>query len=289
MSRLFQSRLVRSVRKTLAPIRNRLVRVETSRPYRIVIDGNRRELDGQVAVVTGGSGAIGRAICVRLASEGAKVHVLGRDVERIDAVVDEIRALGGSAVPGRVNVADAREIDAYLEAVGQIDILVNNAGGSSRERHAPLWEQSVEVIDEVLSVNLRAAMLCTRRAGRSMVAQATGGRVILIGSTVGVGGKARFSDYAAAKSALGGYAKSAAIELGPYGVTVNCVSPGIIQRDTPTAHQLNAVRAKAVLPREGRVEDVAELVMFLVSPRGGYITGQNIVLDGGRSLGLRGD
>lgn len=117
MSRLFQSRLVRSVRKTLAPIRNRLVRVETSRPYRIVIDGNRRELDGQVAVVTGGSGAIGRAICVRLASEGAKVHVLGRDVERIDAVVDEIRALGGSAVPGRVNVADAREIDAYLEAV----------------------------------------------------------------------------------------------------------------------------------------------------------------------------
>lgn len=248
-----------------------------------------RSLSGKVALVTGGGGAIGRAISMRLAADGAEVHVLGRNAARLGAVVSEIREHGGEALCGAIDITRAHEFSEYVAGLATVDILVSNAGGSSRDQNAPFWRQSVEVIDDVLNVNLRSSILCAAAASRTMVRDGTGGRIILIGSTVGAGGKANFSDYAAAKAGLVGFTRSAAIELGPHGVCVNCVSPGIVPRGALTQRELETVHRKGVLPREGKPEDVAELVAFLASERAGFITGQEIIIDGGRSLGLRGD
>lgn len=272
-----------------APLRRRFERFVTARPYVINVSSESRELDGKVAVVTGASGAIGRAIAIRLAAEGARTILVGRDASRLQSVASEISAHGNRAIPHVVDLSSATEIESLFSALDRVDILVNAAGGSSRDSHAPLWTQSVDVIDEILRVNLRAAMLCTRWGAAHMIEAGKGGRVILVGSTVGVGGKAHFTDYAATKSALVGYARSAAIELGPHEVTVNCVSPGIIPRGALTERELAHTAKKNVIPRVGRNEDVAECVAFLVSSRGSFITGQNVIIDGGRSLGLRGD
>ncbi|WP_244930154.1 SDR family NAD(P)-dependent oxidoreductase [Nocardioides sp. W7] len=248
-----------------------------------------RPLAGKVAVVTGGSGALGRAICIRLATHGAHVHVLGRDAARLSDVIREIESLDGSAEAHQVDLLSDAAVTAFFAGVPNLDILVNNAGGSSREAHALLWEQSLDVIDEIVATNLRAAMMCTMRASATMVASGSPGSILLIGSTVGVGGKARFSDYAATKAALFGYTRSAALELGPMGVTINCLSPGVIPRGDLLESEITKERAKNVLGRIGTSEDVAELASFLVSDRAAFITGQNFIVDGGRSLGLFGD
>ena len=121
-----------------------------------------------------------------------------------------------------------------------------------------------------------------------MIAQRSG-RIVSVGSIIGSSGKAGFADYAASKAGLTGYMRSAAIELGPYGVTVNLVSPGIVPRGQPTAGELERVKRTNVLGDVGHEEDVAEAVGFLASPRARFITGQELAVDGGRSLGLRGD
>lgn len=268
-------------------VRRRLTKVEMARPYVVCVDPP-AELDGLVAVVTGGSGAIGRAISFRLAASGAEVHVLGRSVEKLDAVVGEIRAHGGNANAAVVELEDDAAVAAFFAAVPCLDILVNCAGGSARGEHAPIWNQSPEVVDRILSVNLRAAISCVRAAAPKMIAQRSG-RIISIGSIIAHTGKASFADYAAAKAGLVGYTKSAAIELGPFGVTVNVVSPGIVSRGQPTQDELEPVRHTNVLGSIGHAEDVAEAVGFLAGPRSRFITGQELAVDGGRSLGLRGD
>jgi 3-oxoacyl-[acyl-carrier protein] reductase len=258
-----------------------------ARPYVVRLDSP-PELEGMVAVVTGGSGSIGRAISLRLAISGAEVHVLGRSTARLDEVVGEIRELGGTAHAAQVDLEDDEAVTRFFASLPTVDILVNCAGGSARGEHAPVWEQSLEVVDRILSVNLRAAVSCVRAATPKMIAQRSG-RIISVGSVIGSTGKARFADYAAAKAGLTGYMKSAAIELGPFGVTVNLVSPGIVPRGRPTQDELERVKRTNVLGAIGREEDVAEAVGFLASPRAWFITGQELAVDGGRSLGLRGD
>lgn len=270
-----------------ARFRPRPAAIETARPYVVRVDSP-RELEGLHAVVTGGSGVIGRAISCRLAASGAHVVVLGRSKPRLDAVVSEIREHGGVAQAAQVDLQDDVAVASFFASLPSVDILVNCAGGSARGDYAPVWDQSLEVIDRILSVNLRAAMSCVRAAAPKMIAQGSG-RIISVGSIIGSAGKAGFADYGAAKAGLTGYMKSAAIELGPSGVTVNLVSPGIVPRGRLTHDELTRLKQTNVLGAIGHEEDIAEAVCFLAGPRARFITGQDLAVDGGRSLGLRGD
>ncbi len=271
----------------LRPFRERLTRVVMSRPYELRV-AEPGSLAGTTAVVTGGSGTIGRAIVLHLAAHGAHVHAIGRDAQKLSDVARDAEKVGGTCTTARVDLADDDEITAFFAGLGRIDILVNCAGGSSRGQNGPVWTIPLSVIDRVLAINLRAAIACTRAASAAMIAQHAG-RIINVGSVIAHHGKAGFADYAAAKAGLVGYSRSAAIELGPHGVTVNCVSPGIVLRGEPTLEEIERVRETNVLHRMGRAEDVAQAVVFLAGPGAAFITGQDLTVDGGRSLGLRGD
>jgi 3-oxoacyl-[acyl-carrier protein] reductase len=260
-------------------------------PYQIRV-GTADRLGGQVAIVAGGSGAIGRAICCRLAAEGAMVFVGGTSAARTTAVVAEIERLGGRARPLALDVTDEGAIAAAFASVaageGRIDIFVNSAGGSAREAHARLVDQDTGVIDEVLAVNLRGAILCCREAAKAMLPHRRG-RIVNISSVIGERGKAGFAEYAAAKAGVIGFTRSLAMELGPHGITANCVSPGIVQRGTVGADELERLRRTNWMSGYGRPEDIAGMVAYVVSDEAGFATGQNFIVDGGRSLGLKGD
>ena len=139
-----------------------------ARPYVVRVDPP-PELHGLLAVVTGGSGAIGRAISLRLALSGAEVHVLGRSTARLDAVVDEIREHGGTAHAAQVDLEDDEAVARFFASLPTVDILVNCAGGSARGEHAPVWDQSLDVVDRILAVNLRGAISCVRAAAPKMI------------------------------------------------------------------------------------------------------------------------
>jgi 3-oxoacyl-[acyl-carrier protein] reductase len=256
-----------------------------------VTDSNKR-FEGKVAFVTGGSGEIGRAICLRLATEGAMVYVGGRYKETIEKVVVEIRQLNAVADSVIIDVTNEESITlAFTDIIareGRIDILVNCAGGSTRSKNAYLYEQSIEIIDSMLNTNLRGSILCSSEAGKHMTKQ-RGGKIINIASIIGLRGKARFTDYAASKAGIIGYTFSLAIEMGQFGVNVNCVSPGFIQRGIYSDEQLPYLLNSNYLGKVGKPEDIALAVAFLASSDADFITGQNLCVDGGRSLGLYGD
>lgn len=262
-----------------------------TKPYELKISQT-PELKDQIAVVTGGSGAIGRAICIRLSSMGAKVYVVSRSESSAMKVVDEIRQLGLKAEPLVFNVADDASIETAFDLVkdieGRLDILVCCAGGGSREAMASLSNQSVSVIDEILNTNLRGAILCTRKAAQIMKPQISG-KIVLISSAVGIQGLANYSEYGAAKSGMFGFVKSVALELGSYNINVNCVSPGFIQRGEYDNNQLEWLKKTNPMHKVGALEDVANAVAFMASEQAGFITGQNLCVDGGRTLGLFGD
>ena len=269
----------------------RIIKVhDVTRPYQIVLSSEGRFKD-QIAVVTGGSGQIGRAICFRLAAEGAHVIVCGSNEERTNAVVKEIKDAGFEAAPCLFNLHDAKSIESafklVVEKYGRIDTLVTCAGGSAREDMCSLIEQKVSIIDDVIMTNLRGSMLCVQQACRFMN-NSGGGNLILISSTVGIGGMPRCSEYAAAKAGVNAFMKSIAMEYGPKGIRCNCVSPGIVQRGTIDDIQLEHIAKTNWLNSFGKPEDIANMVAYLNSEEASFITGQNFVVDGGRSLGLKG-
>jgi 3-oxoacyl-[acyl-carrier protein] reductase len=271
----------------LRPLKDALSSVETAPPYELA-PCTSTALAGKVAIVTGASGTIGRAIAARLGAAGAQLHLPARSMSRLEPVADELRHLGIVASTSRVDLSSPDEVADFVTAIGRIDILVNCAGGSARGANAPIWEQSAEVVDEILNSNLRTAITMTQEVARVMVV-AGSGRVISVGSVLGDHGKANFADYAAAKAGLKGYMRSAAIELGPHGVTVNLVSPGIVPRGNLVPSQLERIAETNVFGRFGTAESVAETVAFLAGPGAEFITGVDVPVDGGRSLGLRGD
>ncbi len=255
----------------------------------------KKPLFGKTAIVTGGSGEIGSACCLRLAQDGAKVAVCGRNKEKLQAVVDTIRSAGGRAEVYAFDVTDVQAIHENFKSIydtfGSIDILVNNAGASERNRSKYLYNQSPEVIDEMLILNLRAAMLCTRKAFQFMVKKDGSpeyGKVINIASVVGIQGRIRLSSYSAAKSGLLGFTKSVALEMGHHNITVNCVSPGIIVRGKVTGKNKEAIEKTNCMHVVPPTESISSAVAFLVSHEADMITGQNLIVDAGRSLGLIG-
>lgn len=240
---------------------------------------------GRLVAVTGGYGAIGAAICRRFAAAGAEVLAAGRSCASFEAEFGDEAGIGFL----ELDVTDAAGVErAFASLSGRLDILVNCAGGSARQRSAQLMEQDCGVIDEMLSVNLRGSLLCSR-AACSIMAHSGGGCIVNVSSVIGLRGKPGFTDYAAAKAGISGYTRSLALEMGPKGVRVNCVSPGFIQRGKFGAAQLEYNRRSNCLGTVGSAEDVAGAVAFLASDEARFITGQDLCVDGGRSLGLMGD
>jgi len=242
-------------------------------------------LDGRVALVTGGSRGIGRAICLELAREGARVAVNYNTSEAsARAVVSAIVAAGGEAIAlgGDISQpsAAAALVKATVEHFGTLDILVNNAGIT---RDGLLMRMSEDDWDAVHNTNLRGAFLVTKAAMRPML-RARNGRIINISSVVGVMGNPGQANYAAAKAGLIGFTRAVAREVASRGITVNAVAPGFIKTDitaTMTAAQVEAVMGQIPLGRIAEPQDVAPLVAFLAGDGADYITGQCIHVDGG--------
>ena len=277
-------------RKIGSLLRKKYGALTVTRPYVIHVDEH-KELKGKVAIITGGSGAIGRACAVRLAAEGAKVYICGSHPGSAQPVANEIKSYGLLAEPTVLNVLDNEAIEKTVHLIaaennGHIDILVNSAGGSARDHARKVAEQSVEVIDNVLNINLRGAMLCSRAVAPYMIAQKSG-RIINITSVIGLQGKAGYSEYAASKGGSIAFIKSLAQELGRFNITVNGVAPGIVQRGEVTEDMKQSLTKTNWMGTYGKPEDISAVVNFLCKEEASFITGQNIAVDGGRSLGLK--
>lgn len=245
-------------------------------------------LSGRVAVVTGGSRGIGRAVALALGRAGADVLVnyVSRAGEA-EAVAAEIEALGRRAKAFQADVSRPEEaaalIDFALSDFGKVDILVNNAGVT---RDSLLLRMKDEDWDTVLQVNLTGAFNCTRAAARAMT-KARWGRIINISSVVGLTGNAGQANYAAAKAGLIGFTKAVAKELGSRNITVNAVAPGFILTEM-TAGLSGEVQKRLgeriALGRFGEPEEVADVVVFLAGQAARYVTGQVVRVDGGMAL-----
>jgi 3-oxoacyl-[acyl-carrier protein] reductase len=243
------------------------------------------DLQDRVALVTGASRGIGRAIAETLAGAGATVVVNYRGNAAAAAdVVRAIEAREGQARAIQADVSDVADVERLfketLDTYGRLDILVNNAGIT---RDTLLLRMKEADFDAVLNTNLRGVFLCTRAALRPMT-KARGGRIINITSVVGLMGNAGQANYAAAKAGLIGFTKSAAREMASRNITVNAVAPGYIETELTDAlsEQLRAAILENIpLGRLGRPQDVADMVCFLSSDHAAYITGQTITVDGG--------
>ena len=245
------------------------------------------QTDKRVAIVTGASRGIGRAISTRLAAEGRHVVLVSRSEGPLNDLKHEIESAGGSASVLAVDVGDADALAKGIEGVagehGRLDILVNNAGIT---RDNLLLRMSDEEWDDVLNTNLRSVFVATRTAARPMM-RGKFGRVVNIASTSGIVGNAGQANYAAAKSALVGFTKTVARELGGKGITANVIAPGFIKTDmtanlpesvTDGVQKLMSVR------RLGEPEDIASAVAFISSDDAGFVTGQVLCVDGGLTM-----
>jgi 3-oxoacyl-[acyl-carrier protein] reductase len=245
-------------------------------------------LTDKVALVTGASRGIGRAVALDLAKQGAKVVVnYAGNEAKAKEVVDEIKALGSEAIAVKADVANAEEVaemvKAATDAFGKIDILVNNAGIT---RDNLLMRMKEDEWDAVINTNLKGVFLCTKAVSRLMMRQRYG-RIINLASVVGVTGNPGQANYVAAKAGVIGFTKTAAKELAARNITVNAIAPGFIVTDMTDVLADN-VKEKLLklipLAKFGNGEDIANAVTFLASDRSSYITGQTLHVDGGMAM-----
>jgi len=241
-------------------------------------------LDGKVALVTGASRGIGRAIALQLGREGARLALNYRSGEtEAHALASEIGHSGGQCQVYRADVSDAQQarelIGKVLREYGRLDVLVNNAGIT---RDKSLRKLADDEWAEVLNTNLNSVFFCTTAAIKSMIDQQYG-RIINISSFVGQAGNFGQANYAASKGAIIAFTKTAAIELAKYNITVNAIAPGFTLTDMLAKVPANVqeqIKARIPMGRFGRPEEIAQAVAFLAA-EGDYITGQQININGG--------
>lgn len=242
-------------------------------------------LEDKVALVTGASRGIGRAVALRLAGEGAAVAInYAGNAKAAEEVKAAIEAEGGKAILVQADVSNSESVDAMVkqvvDAFGGIDILVNNAGIT---RDGLLMRMKEEDWDAVLNTNLKGVFLCTKAVSKLMMKKRSG-KIVNMASVVGVNGNAGQANYSAAKAGVIGFTKTMAKELAARGINVNAIAPGYIETDM-TAVLSDGVKeamAKNIpLGRGGKPEDIANATLFLVSDCASYITGQVINVDGG--------
>lgn len=244
--------------------------------------------EGKVAVITGASRGIGRAVAMKLAEEGAQVIVnYNGSCERAEAVKQEIEAAGGKAEIMQCNVADFYACETMFQEIvkqfGRIDILINNAGIT---RDGLLMKMSEEDYDAVLDTNLKGTFNCIRFVARQMLRQKAG-RIINLSSVSGVLGNAGQANYSASKAGVIGLTKSAARELASRGITVNAIAPGFINTEMTEVLSdkvKEAATGQIPLGHFGETEDIAETAAFLASDAAKYITGQVLHVDGGMAM-----
>lgn len=245
-------------------------------------------MEGKVALVTGGSRGIGRAICLELARRGAAVAVnFAGNEAAAQETAEACRALGAQAEMFRADVADPAACEELVKAVkerfGQVDILVNNAGIT---RDGLLMTAKVEDFDQVLDTNLRGAYFCMKAASKLMMRQRYG-RIVNLSSVVGLRGNAGQTGYAASKAGILGLTKAAAKELAARNITVNAVAPGFIDTDMTSVLPEKAKEAMLTtipMGRPGAPEDVARAVAFFAEESAAYLTGQVLCVDGGMAV-----
>lgn len=244
------------------------------------------DLTGRVALVTGGSKGLGLAMAIGFAEAGADVVISSRHENELQQAADEIRSAGGRRV--EYVVADmierrdvARLAAASLEKMGRVDILVNNAGSNNPQ---PIDQIRDEDWDRIIELNLTSCMALTRDLVPQMK-ERRWGRVIYMSSVMGLASKDGRGPYSATKSALLGLARAAALDLGGYGITVNCIAPGPFMTDLPgkmlTDEQKKVFAERTALGRWGRPREMAGPALLLASEAGSYITGSVLVVDGG--------
>lgn len=248
--------------------------------------------EGKNAIVTGAGGYIGGEVALSLAREGAKVLLCDINSEALEKTQKRIEDIGAESRICILDVTNSAQVDSVVQnfavAEGGLDIMIHVAGGSARiagGKYVYLADQTDEVIDGVLKVNLYGAIYMSRAAARIMREQGRGGRIINFSSTVGINGLKCCTEYAASKGGVISLTKSLSKEMGEYKVTVNSVAPGIVKR--PEENRIGAENTN-FLGELCTAEDIAGTVCYLCSDEARFITGQIYVVDGGRSLGMKG-
>lgn len=254
-----------------------------------------RKLEGKVAIVTGASYGIGRGIAVRFGAEGAKVVVNYRQSEgRAKETARMIEACGSQVLVVKADVSQQADVEAMvaqtLQAFGHIDILVNNAGVVTM---SPITEMTEAIWDQVIDTDLKGTFFCTGAVAREMVKAGKGGKIVNISSVHAYRPQEQRAHYAAAKAGMVNMTKEVALELAPYRINVNCISPGAIETgmgeqfsSSPEEMQKTRDWMARTIPwgRVGLPEDCANLALFLVSDEADYCTGADFIIDGGLLL-----
>jgi 3-oxoacyl-[acyl-carrier protein] reductase len=246
--------------------------------------GCKVDLTGQVALVTGASRGIGRAIAVRLAECGASIAAVARTIEGLNGTIEAIRAAGGTAEPIAGSVAESNDVERIVSEVeakfSKVQVLVNNAGVT---KDGLMLRMEDSAWDEVIDTNLKGTFFFCRAIGAMMIRQRYG-RIINISSVSGIMGNPGQANYSASKAGVIGFTKTIARELAARNITVNAVAPGFITTDMTDVlpDKVKAeVKERIPLRRLGAPEDIADLVCYLAGPGAGFLTGQSIAVDGG--------
>jgi 3-oxoacyl-[acyl-carrier protein] reductase len=244
-------------------------------------------LSGKVAIVTGAARGLGRAFCLGLAREGARIMAV--DIDNLEETVKMIRSLGGEAEMIQADVVVEGDTKAMaqetLKNFGRLDILLNNAAIYAGLKRKPFFEIDLKEWDLVMNVNVKGAFLATRAVFPFMKEQGSG-KIVNLASEVFFTGSTGFVHYVASKGGIIGLTRALAVELGPYNICINCIAPGFT--DTEASRGIADVSkydvSKTPLKRLGKPEDLVGAALFLASPESDFITGQTLLIDGGRAM-----